>query len=82
MLNNMKIKRFRETQTISFDDFFNDIIDNGICEYCNSYEECSEAMGKDNVELISGNGCSAFDNSVDNLRKIFLLTKCSYKKAQ
>lgn len=75
----MKLKRFRETQTISFEEFFNNVTDNGICEYCDSYEECAEAMGIENINSISGNGCSAFDSSVENIKKGFLLDKCAYK---
>ena len=71
-----KIKRFRDIQTITFDDFFNIVTDTGICKYCDSYEECLEAMGEDNINAISGNGCSAFDNSVDNIKKFYLIDKC------
>lgn len=72
----MKIKRFREVQTTSFEDFFNKITDTGVCEYCDSYDECLEYMGKENIDCISGNGCSSFDTSVDKLKKHFLLEKC------
>ena len=72
----MKIKRFREVQSTSFEDFFNKVTDSGLCEYCDSYTECVEYMGAENVESMSGNGCSAFDASVDSLKKHFLLDKC------
>jgi hypothetical protein len=71
-----KIKRFRNAQTQSFEDFFNLIIDKGVCEYCDSYQECMEIMGQENIEYISGNGCNAFDTSVDRIKKAFLLEKC------
>ena len=71
-----KIKRFRNTQIISFDDFLNIVIDTGICKYCSLYEECLEAIGEDNIDTISGNGCSAFDNSVDEIKKIYLVEQC------
>jgi hypothetical protein len=33
-------------------------------------------MGEENIEAISGNGCSAFDNSVENIKRFYLLEKC------
>ena len=72
----MKIKRFREVQLVSFEDFFDKATDSGICEYCDSYNECIDYMGYENVVAISGNGCSAFDCSVEQLKKHFLLEKC------
>ena len=71
-----KIKRFRNIQTVSFDDFLNVVVDTGICKCCESYEECLEMMGESNMEAISGNGCSAFDNTVDNIKKIYLVEQC------
>lgn len=71
-----KIKRYRQIQKQSFDEFFNQVTDSGICMYCDSYQECLEAMGADNIECISGNGCSAFDTSVENIKKAFLLEMC------
>ena len=71
-----KIKRYRNAQKQSFDEFFNFVTDSGICQYCDNYQECVEAMGIDNIECISGNGCSAFDTSVDNIKNIYLLEKC------
>ena len=72
-----KIKRYRPTQVQSFEDFFNTVTDLGLCQYCDSYNECEEAMGKDNMEAISGNGCRGFDASIDALKKHFLLDKCA-----
>ena len=72
-----KIKRYRPTQIQSFEDFFNIVTDLGLCQYCDSYDECMEVMGKDNIETISGQGCGAFDASVDSLKKYFLLDKCA-----
>jgi hypothetical protein len=71
-----KIKRFRNAQTQSFEDFFNFVTDRGICEYCDSYQDCKEAMGEENLEYLSGNGCGAFDTSVERIKKAFLLEKC------
>lgn len=71
-----KIQRYRAVQTVSFEDFFNIVTDTGVCKYCDSYEECREAMGDENLECISGNGCSAFDTSVENIKKFYLLEKC------
>ncbi len=71
-----KIRRYRTAQSITFEDFFNLVTDTGRCEYCDSYEECKEAMGEDNIEAISGNGCSAFDNSIENIKRFYLLDKC------
>lgn len=72
-----KIKRYRTVQTVSFEDFFNIVTDTGRCEYCDSYADCVEAMGKENVEAISGNGCSAFDNSIENIKKFYLVKMCA-----
>jgi len=72
-----KIKRYRDTQTISFEDFFNMVTDNGICEYCDSYNYCLEAMGEESIEAVSGNGCGGFDTSIENIKKAYLLQKCA-----
>ena len=72
-----KIQRYRTTQTVSFEDFFNEVTDSGICEYCDSFKECIEAMGEDNIKVISGNGCSAFDNSIENIKKFYLVEMCA-----
>ena len=71
-----KINRFRLTQSQSFEDFFSDVTDAGICEYCDSYNECLEVIGKENMECVSGNGCSAFDTSIERIKKAFLIDKC------
>lgn len=72
----MKIKRYREIQSMTFDDYLNVIVDNALCPYCTEYKECLECMGEDNIQAISGCGCSAFDASVEELEKHFLLEKC------
>lgn len=72
-----KICRYRTAQKQTFEEFFNKITDSGICEYCDSYEECMEIMGADNIDMISGNGCSAFDSSVDKIKKRFLVEQCT-----
>ena len=71
-----KIKRYRNKQEQSFEDFFNIVTDTGICEFCDSYNECLEYIGLDNLSCISGNGCSAFDTSVEKLKKQYLLKYC------
>ena len=73
-----KIIRYRTAQTVSFEDFFNIVTDTGKCEYCNSYNDCLEVMGLDNLQAISGNGCSAFDNSIENIKKFYLLEMCAH----
>lgn len=73
---NNKINRYREVQSISFEEFFNTVTDTAVCEYCDSYEECKDYMGEDNMEVISGYGCSAFDSSVEKIKNHFLLEKC------
>jgi len=71
-----KIIRYKPTQKQSFEDFFNIVTDTGICKYCLGYEECKDIMGEDNIQAITGNGCSAFDNSVENIKQIYLLEQC------
>ena len=75
-----KIQRFRLTQKQTFEDFFNFVTDSGLCKYCDSYEDCCEAMGQENVDSVSGNGCSAFDNSVENIKKFYLVEQCTLKE--
>ena len=74
--NMNKIQRYRPTQAITFEDFFNTVTDNGICKYCSGYQECLEAMGEENVQSISGYGCSAFDNTVENIKQFYLIEYC------
>ena len=74
-----KIIQYRPTQKQTFEDFFNIVTDTGICQYCLGYEECKDVMGEDNILAMTGNGCSAFDNSVDNLKQIYLLEQCTPK---
>jgi len=71
-----KIIRFRESQKISFEEFFNTVTDAGICKYCSSYDECVEYIGEENMDCMTGNGCSGFDNSIENLRRFYLIDKC------
>ena len=75
-----KINRFRTTQVQSFEDFFNDITDKGICKYCDSYKDCMEYMGEENMESMSGNGCGGFDASIEDIKKHFLLEQCAVMK--
>lgn len=74
-----RIIQFRPIQKMSFDEFFNLVTDTAPCQYCDSYEECAEVMGYDNIDSISGNGCAAFDNTVENLKKFYLLEQCVIK---
>ena len=71
-----KIKRYRETQKVSFEDFFNLVTDTGVCKCCKYLNYCIEMMGEDNVEALSGYGCREFDNSVDKLKNFFLIEQC------
>ena len=66
----------RDTQTISIDDYINEIIDGGVCKYCDYYDFCSEYVGEDNIQEISGCGCSAFDAPIEKLKKCYLIEKC------
>lgn len=74
-----KIIRYKPIQKQSFEDFFNIVIDTGVCEYCTNYDECVETMGADNLQAISGNGCSAFDNTMENIKNIYLLKECKHQ---
>jgi GTP cyclohydrolase III len=71
-----KINRYREVQSTSFEEFFNAVTDTGVCECCDNYEECVQYIGQDNIVTVSGNGCSGFDSSIENIKKHFLLEKC------
>ena len=76
--NMEKIKRYRPIQSMSFETFFNMVTDKGICKYCSTYGECLDIMGEDNLEALSGNGCGAFDNTVENIKKIYLIEECQH----
>lgn len=73
-----KLQIQRPTQEITLEEFIEGVTDKGICQYCTSYQECMEYMGEENVEVMSGNGCGAFDNTVDKLKEFYLLEKCRY----
>lgn len=74
----MKIKKLRETQTTSFEDFFSYVIDNSICNYCENFKECQQIIGEEVIEMVSGKGCDKFDNSIENIKNFFLKEKCAY----
>ena len=73
-----KIKQYRPTQTITFDEFIEGITENGVCEYCSSYYDCLEAMGIDCLKSISGQGCNCFDNSIEKLKQFYIENKCTF----
>ena len=71
IVNMEKIIRFRDTQTITLDDFIEQVLNKPSCAYCQFYDVCSEDVGCDMTEVIDG-GCSQFDNSILGLKKIYL----------
>ena len=71
-----KIKEKRDIQSMAFDDFFNLVTDKCFCEYCDSFEDCCDAIGYDNIQALSGRGCKAFDASVEDIKKYYLIEKC------
>jgi hypothetical protein len=74
-----KIIRFRQTQPITLDGFIEEVLDKPSCKFCKYIEECSENMGEDVMEAIGDSGCGAFDNSVEELKKIYLKKYCITK---
>jgi len=63
-----KICRYRKAQPITLEQFLENILDNPCCKYCTCHDECQEMMGLNNIEEdLGGYGCSAFDNSIENL---------------
>lgn len=72
-----KINRFRKTQTLTPDSFIDNVLEHPSCRYCQYYEDCKEAIGEDNMEYDIGlYGCTAFDNSVEALEKIYKKEYC------
>jgi hypothetical protein len=71
-----KIIRFRNTQPITLDGFIEEVLDKPSCKYCQYIEECTENMGQDVLECIGDSGCSAFDNSINGLKEIYLKKYC------
>ena len=67
----------RNTQTIPIDDYINEIIDRGVCKYCDYYDFCSEYIGEDNMQELSGWGCSSFDAPIEKLKECYLNEKCA-----
>ena len=74
-----KIKRYRNTQKQTFESFFEEVTDSGICKYCSSFNDCLTVLGEESIDSISGNGCSAFDNSIEEIKKFYLIEMCSHK---
>lgn len=68
-----KIIRFRSPQTKTLEDFLEDVIKTPCCKYCEYHDECQEMMGMESIEEeLGGYGCSAFDNTVEELTKHYL----------
>ena len=63
----------RPTQTITLDDFIEEVLNNPKCKYCKYQEECKNDIGVESLEEVVGPdyGCKAFDNTTDNLLKFF-----------
>lgn len=74
-----KIIRFRNTQPLTLDDFIDEVLDKPSCTYCQYIDDCIESMGDDILDVIGHNGCTAFDNTVEGLTKIYLLKYCTTK---
>lgn len=72
-----KIIRFRNTQPLTLDDFIEDVLNKPSCKFCQYIEDCSENMGADVLEVIGDSGCTAFDNSIENLKSIYLRKYCT-----
>ena len=71
-----RIVRFRDSQPVTLDEFIEKVLDFPNCHYCENYEECLENMGEDVMEGMGEGGCSAFDNSIIGLKKIYLKKYC------
>ena len=71
-----KIIRFRTTQPLTLDDFIDKVLNNPSCLYCQYLNDCVEYMGDDIIDVIGINGCSAFDNTVEGLKNIYLKKYC------
>ena len=68
-----KIIRYRNLQTKSLEDFVEEILKKPSCKYCSYHDECQEMMGMENIdEEFEGYGCTAFDNTVEDLTKLYL----------
>ena len=66
-----RIFRFRRTQPLTLDDFIDEVLDAPKCKYCLYLADCTENMGEDVVEAL-GTGCTAFDFSLDDLKKKYI----------
>ena len=71
-----RIKRFRNTQPITLDQFILDAIDHPSCYLCSGLAECMQYMGEDMIEALEGVGCGGFDSSIEELTKHYLLKYC------
>lgn len=71
-----RIVRYRTTQSITPDEFIEEILKKPSCKYCQYLEDCTENMGEDVLECIGDGGCSAFDNSIENLINIYHKQYC------
>ena len=65
-----RIIRYRNTQTVTLDDFIELVLNKPNCSYCQYYQECSENVGCDMCEIMD-EACSSFDNSIIELKKLY-----------
>ena len=69
-----KINRYRKTQTISIDDFLLKAIEEQSCKFCKYHDECKEYIT--DIDEYEITGCTAFDNSIENLEQIYFNNYC------
>ena len=69
-----KIHRYRKTQTITLEDFIINAIEEQSCKNCIYYDECKEYV--DDLDDYEITGCTSFDNTIENLEKIYINTYC------
>lgn len=70
----IQLNRYRKTQPITVDDFITNAIDEQSCKNCIFHDECKEYITDiDDYEIT---GCTSFDNSIENLEKIYINTYC------
>lgn len=70
-----KINRYRKTQTISIDDFLLKAIEEQSCKFCKYHDECKEYIT--DIDEYEITGCTAFDNSIENLEQIYINNYCN-----
>ena len=72
-----RIIRYRKTQSVTLDDFITKAIDEQKCKNCIFYEECKHYMP--DIDTYDITGCTAFDNTIENLENIYKKQYCWYK---